>query len=76
MIQKLLKLNENYENNPDKLDYWLFPSSKNNFYNSNSYVAGLRQAADLPLPKIDLDMPGYSKPVPKSYFINPSEKRP
>lgn len=37
-------------------------------YNSNSYWKGLLNAADVPVSKIELDMPGQDKPVPKKIF--------
>jgi hypothetical protein len=48
---------------------------KSDFYNSNSYFTGIGQAAGLPIPQISVQAPGYNKPVPPSYFINPNEKR-
>lgn len=67
-IQAMLNLNHNYQNNLDKPNYWLFPSDKNNSYNSNSYFTGIGQAAGLPIPQVDINVPGYNKPVPSSYF--------
>jgi hypothetical protein len=69
-IQQLFDLNRNFGANPNKLNYWLFPGDKSNFYNSNSYFTGIGQAAGLPIPQFNIQAPGYNKPVPPSYFIN------
>jgi filamentous hemagglutinin family protein len=76
--QKISELRKYHEWYNDHLDYDLFPKAKgaqkwyvpDNGYNSNSYVSGLLMAADLEVPPLHLDinLPGYSKPVPSVYF--------
>ncbi|MEZ5406304.1 MAG: hypothetical protein R3F23_09150 [Verrucomicrobiia bacterium] len=61
----------------DVLDYDLFPAEKyhgvwywaDDGYNSNSFISGLIDAANLEKPDIDLKVhPGWNKPVPIEYF--------
>ena len=45
-------------------------------YNSNSYVSGILNAADVFVPPLDkgMDMPGYNKPLPEKYFTEKATK--
>jgi len=65
-ICSLLAADENYQ---DNLRYGPFPKPGSNRYNSNSYIAGLLNAAggDLP-PVMPNNMPGFDNPVPSQCF--------
>ena len=70
----MFKLEQNYEKQSNnKIDYDLFPNKKGDGYNSNSFVKGLGEATGLEMPKLDSNVPGYDKPVPKQYF-EPSQE--
>lgn len=65
-IVNLFRLDQNYR---DNLSYDLFPNLNNNArYNSNSYIAGILRAAQIPVPAINLNTPGYNKPIPINSF--------
>lgn len=64
-ISRLLILNSNYG---DNLSYCLFPWATDNCYNSNRWTPGILQAADVAVPEISEEIPGYNKPVPESEF--------
>jgi len=70
LIQRLLDLDRAYD---DKLPYDCFPDAGTNTYNSNSYAAGLLNAAGIPLPALQrvprpFFFPGWTKPVPPAQF--------
>lgn len=75
LIDELLRLDSYYK---DNLDYDAFPRNTGDMrlliaddsYNSNSYTAGLVEAAGLPRPSISgvLRVTGWDKPVPVQYF--------
>ena len=67
IISKLFRLDKNYN---DDLPYQAFPTPLNNGYNSNSYVSGLLNTAgiDIPLLNLQINLPGFDKPVPASNF--------
>ena len=69
-IQQILNLNQSFESNPNKPNYWFYPEQFKNSYNSNSYFTGIGRAAGLPIPQINIKAPGYNKPLPMNYFIN------
>jgi RHS repeat-associated protein len=60
----------------DNLDYDFFPAKDgdrsilvaDDGYNSNSYAAGLLEAAGIKVPALPVAVPGYDKPVPKECF--------
>jgi hypothetical protein len=80
-IRQLMALDANYN---DELDYDLFPSQpadqkwyiSDDSYNSNSYVSGLLTAANLDVPPLhpSIHLPGYTKPLPKGYFIHSKQE--
>lgn len=64
-----------YENNNNTLNYDLFPNPNRTTgwligkgYNSNSFTAGILQALGISAPTPVHSVPGWNKPVPKSYF--------
>ena len=63
-IESLLQGDANYK---DDAVYTFFPETQGG-YNSNSYVAGILQAAGLHRPVFPLSMPGYVTPLPANYF--------
>ena len=87
VFQEITELNKNY--NQHRLEYDTFPDPNKtkgvgqagtinrpgDSYNSNSYVSGILNAADIPVPPMNdaLNMPGYDKPVPEQYFQNKKE---
>jgi alpha-tubulin suppressor-like RCC1 family protein len=73
-IERLFTLASYYDQN-STLDYELTPGSSTDGYNSNSYLRGLLEAAQIRLPKFPTPylgdspaFPGWFKPVPKLYF--------
>ncbi|MDM5182292.1 hypothetical protein PO883_34595, partial [Massilia sp. DJPM01] len=67
LIDTLFKLGDNY--NKNTLPYTLFPSSGE--YNSNSYISGIGQAANIVMPapgNTGARTPGYQFPVPRANF--------
>jgi hypothetical protein len=70
-IERLFALDANY---PDNLTYECRPDEGTEEYNSNSYVAGLLKAANIPHPsfpyRYSLIYPGWTKPVPANYFLS------
>ena len=71
-IQRLIQLELNYK---DNLNYACFPVPGDDLYNSNSFAAGLIQAAGLPLPLTPtstssqlLSYPGWLYPMPSINF--------
>ena len=49
--------------------YSLFPGQNNDKYNSNSFTAGLLNAANINLPHAPLgNVPGWKKPLPINMF--------
>jgi hypothetical protein len=72
-IGRLLQREANYRNRLNKADYACDPAPFTDSYNSNSFARGPLQASDLPLPTFPRDwyavfIPGWYKPLPKSYF--------
>jgi hypothetical protein len=69
LIEKLFAFDRNY---PDDLAYECFPDPGTNEFNSNSYISGLLNRADLPHPAFPFFYkylyPGWTKPVPASEF--------
>jgi len=64
-ISRLFTLDQNYK---DNLQYDLFPTTNHNGYNSNSYISGILNAAEITPPSIKLNTPGFDKPVPINNF--------
>ncbi len=73
VISSLISGHNSYKN---KLDYDLFPAQEgkgvwyiaDDSYNSNSYTSGLLNSTGLNAPAINVNVPGYTKPVPADYF--------
>ena len=62
-IKNLFDLANDYNRNPEL--YGLFPTNKGSYYNSNSFVSGLLNAAGFDPPmNTGAYTPGYNKPVP------------
>lgn len=61
---------DNHNTGPSTLTYKCFPpASEIDFFNSNSYVSGMLIMAGLPLPTFGgWRYPGWTKPVPSTYF--------
>ncbi len=70
-----LELFDNFIENSERkpIDYDLFPRSGGSGYNSNSFVTGFLQAAGYKIEKPDRILPGFGKPVPVDYFMEPKE---
>ena len=72
MITKLFTMADAFDD--QTLDYEPTPGTSTDGYNSNSYLRGLLQAADLQLPTFPFIFgdsplfPGWFKPVPAIYF--------
>jgi hypothetical protein len=66
-IWSLIDAYSHYRNN---LPYACFPESNPGFYNSNSFVRGLQDAAGFPMPRPrpGLIAPGWLTPVPRQFF--------
>jgi alpha-tubulin suppressor-like RCC1 family protein len=69
-IERLFALDSHYN---DLLTYECLPDEGTGEYNSNSYIAGLLDAADVPRPSFPTRYgwiyPGWTKPVPASSFV-------
>ncbi|HQP12203.1 MAG TPA: hypothetical protein PK470_05525, partial [Candidatus Omnitrophota bacterium] len=63
-IKNLLEADKNYQ---DNLKYQTFPKD---YYNSNSYVAGLIQYTGGILPGLWGVLPGIDRPIPGEYFMD------
>jgi hypothetical protein len=72
LISLLLQLEAAYD---DKLPYDCFPETNDVYYNSNGFVHGLLNAADLPEPQFPIEdwfpYRGWTKPVPTWKFTQP-----
>jgi hypothetical protein len=70
LIERLIAFDKNYRNN---LTYACFPELYSGTYNSNSYISGLLNAAEIPLPKFPVEFwseyPGWPTPVPVEDFL-------
>ena len=67
-IAALFNLVDNYNQQPVR-DYDLFPAGYGEAYNSNSFISGILNAGGFASPiHPGADVPGYAKPVPKTYF--------
>ena len=71
-LEKILKMAKHYINmSRNKLpNYTAFPNkkSKGAYYNCNSFTKGLLDAAKIPCIKPPRTLPGWTKPLPRSYF--------
>jgi len=63
VIEKILDAFRVYNNN---LSYSYFPNTRNERFNSNSFITGLLSIVELEAPKFNdkYKLPGYNKPVP------------
>ncbi len=61
LINAIVQAAGRYHNN---LPYWPVPSGMAGFYNSNSYTAGIIEAAGGVVPKLPGLQPGIEKPIP------------
>ena len=67
-IAALFTLVDNYKMHPVS-DYDFFPGKNSDAYNSNSFVSGILNAGGFTPPSDPgASVPGYSKPVPWTYF--------
>jgi hypothetical protein len=73
VVQSLIGLGTYFSQNSNVFEYECFPDSQSVGYNSNSFVAGLLDAAQLPKPPMStFRYPGWSKPVPQvRYGVTP-----
>jgi hypothetical protein len=71
-VSDILRVDSYY---PDNLAYACFPLGNDNYYNSNSYAAGLLLRSGMRRPAFPIDFiedfPGWLKPVPDAAFLVP-----
>ena len=66
-IQEIVKYHEYYMSHGN-LQYTLFPSGKNDKYNSNSFTCGLLNVAKISYTDPGFKVPGWDKPLLDKYF--------